>query len=60
MEKFDRSKTHANVGTIGHVNHGETSLTAAIAKVLSRRMGGEAKPHSENKKSPEEKTQFNS
>lgn len=36
MEKFDRSKTHANVGTIGHVEHGQTSLTAAIAQVLKR------------------------
>ena len=36
MEKFDRSKTHANVGTIGHVGHGQTSLTAAIAKILNK------------------------
>lgn len=35
-EKFDRSKTHANIGTIGHVGHGQTSLTAAIALVLNR------------------------
>lgn len=35
-EKFDRSKTHANVGKIGHVGHGKTSLTAAIAEVLNR------------------------
>ncbi|HXB56770.1 MAG TPA: GTP-binding protein, partial [Vicinamibacteria bacterium] len=34
-EKFDRSKPHVNVGTIGHVDHGKTSLTAAITKVLS-------------------------
>ena len=37
-EKFDRSKTHANVGTIGHVGYGETTLTAAIAEVLAKRM----------------------
>lgn len=36
-EKFDRSKTHANVGTIGHVDHGKTTLTAAIATVLSKK-----------------------
>ena len=39
-EKFDRSKTHANIGTIGHVDHGKTTLTAAIATVLSKKMGG--------------------
>lgn len=44
MEKFDRSKTHANVGTIGHVGHGETSLTAAIAKVLSRNINSKIEP----------------
>lgn len=43
LEKFDRSKTHANIGSIGHVDHGKTTLTAAIAKVLSERMGGEKK-----------------
>lgn len=36
-EKFDRSKTHANIGTIGHVDHGKTTLTAAIATVLSKK-----------------------
>ena len=35
-EKFDRSKPHANVGTIGHIDHGKTTLTAAITKVLSK------------------------
>ena len=39
-EKFDRSKTHANIGTIGHVDHGKTTLTAAIATVLAKRLGG--------------------
>ena len=42
-EKFDRSKTHANIGTIGHVDHGKTTLTAAIATVLAKTYGGEAK-----------------
>lgn len=39
-EKFDRSKTHANIGTIGHVDHGKTTLTAAIATVLAKKLGG--------------------
>ena len=38
-EKFDRSKTHANIGTIGHVDHGKTTLTAAITTVLAKRSG---------------------
>ena len=37
-EKFDRSKTHVNIGTIGHVDHGKTTLTAAITTVLARRL----------------------
>ena len=39
-EKFDRSKPHVNIGTIGHVDHGKTTLTAAIATVLSKKMSG--------------------
>ena len=39
-EKFDRSKTHVNVGTIGHVDHGKTTLTAAITTVLTNKFGG--------------------
>ena len=39
-EKFDRSKSHVNIGTIGHVDHGKTTLTAAIATVLSKHGGG--------------------
>ncbi|MEZ7172012.1 elongation factor Tu [Sporosarcina sp. OR05] len=54
-EKFDRSKQHANVGTIGHVDHGKTTLTAAIATVLSKRMGGEAKSYADVDNAPEEK-----
>ena len=42
-EKFDRSKTHANIGTIGHVGHGQTTLTAAIAQLLAEKMDGEKK-----------------
>ena len=41
-EKFDRSKPHVNVGTMGHIDHGKTTLTAAITKVLSDASGGEA------------------
>ncbi|MDW0116746.1 elongation factor Tu [Sporosarcina thermotolerans] len=53
--KFDRSKEHANVGTIGHVDHGKTTLTAAIATVLSKKMGGEAKSYADVDNAPEEK-----
>ncbi|HVR33450.1 MAG TPA: GTP-binding protein, partial [Acidimicrobiia bacterium] len=38
--KFERSKPHVNVGTMGHIDHGKTTLTAAITKVLSERVGG--------------------
>ena len=54
-EKFDRSKTHANVGTIGHVDHGKTTLTAAIATVLSKKMGGTARSYADIDNAPEEK-----
>ena len=43
--KFERTKPHVNVGTIGHVDHGKTTLTAAIATVLSKKFGGEAKAY---------------
>ena len=43
--KFERTKPHVNVGTIGHVDHGKTTLTAAITTVLSRKFGGEAKAY---------------
>ena len=44
-EKFERTKPHVNVGTIGHVDHGKTTLTAAIATVLAKTYGGEAKDY---------------
>ena len=44
-EKFERTKPHVNVGTIGHVDHGKTTLTAAITTVLSKKFGGEAKAY---------------
>ena len=54
-EKFDRSKTHANIGTIGHVAHGKTTLTAAIATVLAKTYGGEAKDYASIDNAPEER-----
>jgi elongation factor Tu len=54
-QKFDRSKPHVNVGTIGHVDHGKTTLTAALATVLSKKYGGEAKKYDEIDAAPEEK-----
>jgi elongation factor Tu len=54
-EKFDRSKPHVNVGTIGHIDHGKTTLTAAITKVLAEQGGGEAKSFEEIDNAPEEK-----
>ncbi|AHB03973.1 elongation factor Tu [Pandoraea pnomenusa] len=54
-EKFERTKPHVNVGTIGHVDHGKTTLTAAIATVLSSKFGGEAKKYDEIDAAPEEK-----
>ena len=54
-EKFARTKPHVNVGTIGHVDHGKTTLTAAIATVLAKKFGGEAKDYSQIDNAPEEK-----
>ena len=54
-EKFERSKTHVNVGTIGHVDHGKTTLTAAITNVLAKHFGGEAKAVDQIDNAPEEK-----
>ena len=53
--KFERTKPHVNVGTIGHVDHGKTTLTAAIATVLSKKFGGEAKDYAAIDNAPEEK-----
>ena len=54
-EKFVRSKPHVNVGTIGHVDHGKTTLTAAITTVLSKKFGGTAKAYDQIDAAPEEK-----
>ena len=54
-EKFERDKPHVNVGTIGHIDHGKTTLTAAITQVLSEQGGGEAKSFEEIDNAPEEK-----
>src|SRR4029453_19129949 len=53
--KFERNKPHVNVGTIGHVDHGKTTLTAAITSVLSKKFGGEAKAYDQIDNAPEEK-----
>jgi len=53
--KFERTKPHVNVGTIGHVDHGKTTLTAAITHVLSKKFGGEAKAYDQIDNAPEEK-----
>jgi elongation factor Tu len=54
-EKFDRSKPHVNVGTIGHVDHGKTTLTAALTKVLAEAHGGEVKAFDQIDNAPEER-----
>ena len=54
-EKFDRSKPHANIGTIGHVDHGKTTLTAAITKVLAEAGGAEFQAYDQIDKAPEER-----
>ena len=54
-EKFERTKPHVNVGTIGHVDHGKTTLTAAITKVLSEAYGGEAVDFADIDNAPEER-----
>src|SRR3982074_3458312 len=53
--KFERTKPHVNAGTIGHVDHGKTTLTAAITTVLSKKFGGEAKAYDQIDAAPEEK-----
>src|SRR5438445_11071616 len=53
--KFERTKPHVNVGTIGHVDHGKTTLTAAMTHVLAKKYGGEAKNYDQIDNAPEEK-----
>jgi elongation factor Tu len=53
--KFERTKPHVNVGTIGHVDHGKTTLTAAITTVMSKKFGGEARGYDQIDNAPEEK-----
>src|SRR4026207_1089755 len=53
--KFERTKPHMNVGTIGHVDHGKTTLTAAMTMVLAKKFGGEAKTYAQIDAAPEEK-----
>ena len=53
--KFERTKPHVNVGTIGHVDHGKTTLTAAITKVMSERYGGEFRAFDSIDNAPEER-----
>ena len=54
-EKFERTKPHVNVGTIGHVDHGKTTLTAALTKVMSETHGGEVRDYSQIDNAPEER-----
>ncbi len=54
-EKFERTKPHVNVGTIGHVDHGKTTLTAAITTVLAKTYGGAARAFDQIDNAPEEK-----
>ena len=53
--KFERTKPHVNVGTIGHVDHGKTTLTAALTVVQAKKFGGEAKAYDQIDNAPEEK-----
>src|SRR5712671_2836075 len=53
--KFQRTKPHVNVGTIGHVDHGKTTLTAAMTLVLSKKYGGEVRAYDQIDNAPEEK-----
>ena len=54
-EKFQRTKPHVNVGTIGHVDHGKTTLTAAITLIQAAKFGGEAKAFDQIDNAPEER-----
>jgi len=53
-EKFERTKPHVNVGTIGHVDHGKTTLTAALTKVMAEKHGGAVLAYDQIDKAPEE------
>ena len=54
-EKFERTKPHVNVGTIGHVDHGKTTLTASLTKVMAARHGGEIQAYDQIDNAPEER-----
>ena len=54
-EKFERSKLHVNVGTIGHVDHGKTTLTAALTRVCAEEFGGETRDFAQIDNAPEER-----
>ncbi|MFB3125391.1 MAG: GTP-binding protein, partial [Woeseiaceae bacterium] len=54
-EKFKRTKPHVNVGTIGHVDHGKTMLTAALTKVMAAKHGGDVKAYDQIDNAPEER-----
>ncbi|MEL7025221.1 MAG: GTP-binding protein, partial [Pseudomonadota bacterium] len=54
-EKFERTKPHVNVGTIGHVDHGKTTLTAALTKCMAEKHGGEVRAYDQIDNAPEEK-----
>ena len=54
-EKFERNKTHVNIGTIGHVDHGKTTLTAAITMTMAKKFGGDVQDYSQIDNAPEEK-----
>ena len=53
--KFERTKPHVNVGTIGHVDHGKTTLTSALTKVMGEKFGGEYRAYDQIDAAPEEK-----
>ncbi|MGF1527673.1 MAG: GTP-binding protein, partial [Candidatus Competibacterales bacterium] len=53
--KFERTKPHVNVGTIGHVDHGKTTLTAALTTIMASKHGGEARGYDQIDAAPEEK-----
>ena len=54
-EKFERNKPHVNVGTIGHVDHGKTTLTAALTKTMAAKFGGDASAFEDIDNAPEER-----